>query len=91
MEWKEKINCSSHSGQMSDASCPTTAKAPPLSRIVQVPHCTAELSLKTRGKVFFLLFVEGGGVHLFNAQAGNYLLYIRSGAANSVLTANVGT
>jgi hypothetical protein len=28
---------------------------------VHVPPCTAELSLQTRGKAFFLLYVEGGG------------------------------
>jgi hypothetical protein len=43
---------------------PTTAKPPPLCRIVHVPPCTAESSLQTRGKVFFLLYLEGGSFFL---------------------------
>jgi hypothetical protein len=43
---------------------PTPAKAPPLSRIIHVPPCTADLSLHTRGKAF-LLYVEGGGASSF--------------------------
>jgi hypothetical protein len=37
-------------------------------------HCKAELSLQTRGKAFFLVYVEGGRgeAHLFNAQTGRY-------------------
>jgi hypothetical protein len=64
----------------------------PLSRIVHVPSCTADLSLQTRGKAFFLLYVDcggmGGGAHLFNAQARHN--YIRSGAGSFVLTAHAG-
>jgi hypothetical protein len=41
----------------------TPAKSPPLSKIVHVPPCTAELALQTRGKAFFLLYVEGGGLY----------------------------
>jgi hypothetical protein len=68
---------------------PIPAKAPPLSRIVHVPPCTADLSLQTRGKAFFLLYMERGGPHLFNAQACHY--YIRSSADSFVLTAHAGT
>jgi hypothetical protein len=67
----------------------TPAKAPPLSGVVRVPPCTADLSLPTRGKAFFLLYVKGGGTHLFNTQAGQ--CYIRSGAGSLDLTAHAGT
>jgi hypothetical protein len=38
---------------------PTPAKAPPLTRIIHVPPCTADLSPQTRVRAFFLLYVEG--------------------------------
>jgi hypothetical protein len=53
------------------------------------PLCTVDLSLQTRRKAFFLLYVERVGAHLFNAQASHY--YIRSGAGSFVLTAHAGT
>jgi hypothetical protein len=43
----------------------TPAKAPPLSKIIHVPPCTADLSLQARVKAFFLLYVDGGGTSSF--------------------------
>jgi hypothetical protein len=42
-------------------------------RLVHVPPCTGELSLATMARAFFLLYAEGRGPDLFNAQAGRYL------------------
>jgi hypothetical protein len=39
----------------------TPAKAPPLTRIIHFPLCTADLSPQTRVRAFFL-YVEGGGL-----------------------------
>jgi hypothetical protein len=70
---------------------PTPAKPVPHSRVVHVPPCTAELSLPTKGKAFFLLYVEGevGGLIILIPRLA--AIYIRSGAANWVLTAHAGT
>jgi hypothetical protein len=43
----------------------TPAKAPPLSGVVCVPHCTAVLALSVMVEAFFLLYVEGGGTSSF--------------------------
>jgi hypothetical protein len=66
------------------------SKPGPLSRVVHVPPCTAELSLSTRGKAFFLLFVEGEGGLIF-LMPRPAAIYIGSGALNSVLTVHAGT
>jgi hypothetical protein len=47
-----------------------SVKHPPLSRIVDVPPCTADLLLQTRGKAFFLLYVEGGGAYTIEVALG---------------------
>jgi hypothetical protein len=65
------------------------AKATPLSRIVHVPPCTAELSLQTRGKAFFLGICGGRGALVF-LMPRLAAIYIRRGAKNSVLTAQAG-
>jgi hypothetical protein len=67
----------------------TTATATPLTRIIHVPPCTADLSPQTWVRAFFLLYGEGGGSHLINAQIGYY--YIRSGAGSLDLTSHAGT
>jgi hypothetical protein len=43
----------------------TPAKAPPLTRIIRVPLCTADLSPLTRVRAFFLFYVERGGGLIF--------------------------
>jgi hypothetical protein len=67
---------------------PNPAKAPPLSRIIHVPPCTADLSLQIRAKAFFSFYVEGGGTSFFNAQTGHYYI---SGVGSFILTAHAGT
>jgi hypothetical protein len=63
---------------------PTPANPFRLSSLVHVSPCTAELSLATLCKAYFLLYAEGGGGHdFFNAQAA---IYARIGAADAVLT-----
>jgi hypothetical protein len=64
---------------------------PPPNRLVHVLHCMSYLALAALGKSPLLLYAEGGGPYLFNAQAGRYLYCIRIGAANAVLTVNYRT
>jgi hypothetical protein len=66
---------------------PTPAISSPLSRIVHVPPCTAELTLAPMGKAYYMSN-EGGLIFLMPRPAA---IYMKIGAANSVLTAHAGT
>jgi hypothetical protein len=63
---------------------PTPAKPPPISVVVHVPTCTAELSLPTRGKTSLSLYEERGGLIFLMPRPA--VIYLGSGAPNSVLT-----